>query len=99
MTDHIVSRTTYVVVFGILIVLTVVTYAVAWVDMGAWNTPVALMIATVKAALVLLYFMHVRYSSRLTWLVLGACAIWLFLLIGGTLADVLTRSNVEMLGF
>ena len=62
-------------------VLTAVTVWVANLDLGRWNAIVALSIAVLKATLVVLYFMHVRYSSRLTWIFVGAGFFWLGILI------------------
>ncbi len=94
MAEHIVSRTVYLVIFGALIVLTVVTYGAAKFDFGneAVNTIIALTIAVTKATLVILYFMHVRYSPRLTWVVIAAGFLWLVIMIGLTLSDYLTRN-------
>jgi cytochrome c oxidase subunit 4 len=93
MSEHIVSRKVYFVIFATLIVLTVATYFASLVNFGsdAINTVVALAIAVTKATLVILYFMHVRYSSRLTWVVIASGFLWLAIMIGLTLADYLTR--------
>ncbi len=100
MSEHIVSRTVYFVIFGALIVLTVVTYLVARIDFGneAVNTIVALAIAVTKATLVILYFMHVRYSPRLTWVVIASGLLWLVIMIGITLLDYLTRNQSALPG-
>jgi len=90
-TEHIDSATSYVLVFLGLIVLTVVTTAVAFVDLGAFSVVVALAIACCKMLLVTLFFMHVRHSSRLTKLVLVGALLWLTILIGLTLTDFITR--------
>jgi cytochrome c oxidase subunit 4 len=74
-------------------VLTGVTVGVAYVDLGPFNTLVALVIAFTKMMLVVLYFMHVRYSSRLTWAVVGAGFFWLALLLLLTLSDYVTRGQ------
>ncbi len=93
MSEHIVSRTIYFVIFGALIVLTGVTYLAAQFNFGndAINTIVALAIAVTKATLVILYFMHVRYSPRLTWVVVTSGFFWLAIMITLTLSDYLTR--------
>jgi len=96
MTDHIVPTKLYVQVFAALLVLTAITVAASFYDLGGGrlhyaNAIVALTIAVSKATLVVLYFMHVRYSSRLTWVFVGAGVFWLLILIGLTLSDVLTR--------
>ena len=88
---HIAPVSLYLAVFAALLVLTATTVAVAFVDLGALNTPAAIAIAVVKALLVILYFMHVRWSPRLTWIVAGAAFLWLALLVGGLLVDYLSR--------
>ena len=81
----------YFVILGILVVLTALTVWVAFFDLGQFSTPLALLIATVKATAVILYFMHVRYSTKLTWIVVAASLLWLGVLFCLTLADFLTR--------
>jgi len=93
MAEHITSRKIYFLVFGALIVLTLVTWLVAQVDLGWANDVVALTIAVTKAMLVLLFFMHVRYSTRMTILTATAGFFWLAILIGLTLSDYLTRHS------
>ena len=95
MAEHIVSRTIYFVIFGALIVLTVVTYFAAQIHFQreAINTIIALVIAVTKATLVILYFMHVRYSPRLTWVVVTAGFFWLAIMIVLTLSDYETRNK------
>lgn len=88
---HVVSPRTYVTIFLALMVLTAVTVWAAFVDLGPFNTVVALVIACTKMMLVVLFFMHVRYSSRLTWAVVGAGFFWLGLLLLLTLSDYVTR--------
>lgn len=85
------SVTVYWIVYLILMAGLVLTVVVAYVDLAGWNTPAALTIATIKAAVVVLYFMHVRYGIRLTWLVAAGGFVWLAILITFTLADYLTR--------
>jgi cytochrome c oxidase subunit 4 len=82
----------YYVVFAALIGLTVLTVLSAQADVGAWHTPIALAIAVVKAALVVLIFMHALRSERLTWVVIIASALMLLLLVIGVLADYWTRT-------
>ncbi len=98
MSDHIVSTKVYFGVFALLMVLTAVTVGVASVDLGKLNTVVALTIAVTKATMVVLYFMHVRYGTRLTRLVVVAGFVWLVILIGFTLSDELTRGWRAALG-
>jgi cytochrome c oxidase subunit 4 len=85
------QRKTYFLVFGALLVLTLITTGVAFINLGPLNTPVALAIALTKAALVMIYFMHLRHSSFLTRVFAGAGLIWLLHFIVFTLSDYLTR--------
>lgn len=89
---HVTPIRVYAAVFLTLMVLTAVTVAVAFVDLGHFSTPAALLIATVKATAVILYFMHVRYSTRLTWVVVIGSIFWLGVLFVLTLADYLSRA-------
>ena len=68
---------------------------VAFFDLGALNNIVMLLIASVKALLVILFFMHVRWSTRLTWVVAASGFVWLIILFGLTMTDYLTRGWVE----
>jgi cytochrome c oxidase subunit IV len=98
MTEHIDSVKTYVLVFAGLIVLTVVTTAVAFVDLGPFSVVVALLIAVCKMLLVALFFMHVRHSTRLTRLVVLGGFVWLFIMILLTVSDVASRGWVGVPG-
>ena len=91
MAGHISPKSTYYTIFGALMVLTAITVAVAFVDIGILNFPVALAIAITKATLVILFFMHVKYSSRLTKLFVGMAFFFLAILFGLTLTDYLSR--------
>ncbi len=91
MSDHVVPLRIYYAIFAALLVLTAVTVGVAFVDLGPMNTVVALAIAVTKATLVILYFMHVRYSPRLTWLVVSGGFFWLAVLILFVMADEVSR--------
>ena len=95
MSQHVVPVRVYLAVFSALMILTAATVAVARVDLGLLNTPVALTIAVAKALLVILYFMHVRYSGKLTWLAVAAGFFWLAHLLGGTLIDYAARGRVN----
>ena len=88
---HVVPVGVYLAVFVALMLLTAVTTAAAFHDLGPLNNIVALGIATLKAALVVLFFMHVRYGTRLTPLVITAGLFWLAILIALSLTDYLTR--------
>jgi cytochrome c oxidase subunit IV len=89
--SHTSPTSSYYAIFGALMVLTAITVAVAFVDLGALNFPVALAIAITKATLVILFFMHVKYSSRLTKLVCGGAFFFLLILFGLTMTDYLSR--------
>jgi cytochrome c oxidase subunit IV len=90
--EHIVSPRIYLGIILTLMALTGLTIWVATVDLGPVNVVLALVIATLKAALVVLYFMHARYSPGRTKLVIVAGLFWLAILLVMTLADYLTRS-------
>jgi cytochrome c oxidase subunit 4 len=97
MSEHIVSRKIYFLIFGALMVGTILTVVAARIDLdyifhGA-NTVVALTIAVFKATLVVLFFMHVRYSSRLTWVIVVAGIFWLAIMFVFTASDYMTRPN------
>ena len=95
---HVVSVKLYATIFGALLLLTMATAGAAFVDLGGeLNSIVALTIALVKTLLVLLFFMHVRYSSRLTWVFAGAGLFWLLIMMSLTLSDVLTREGLSAL--
>jgi len=79
-------------VFLALIALTAITVAVAFLNLGMMNNVVALGIATVKATLVLLYFMHVRHSSTLTKVAIAGGIVFFAILVVFTLSDTLTRA-------
>ena len=88
---HQAPLTAYFVVFLALMVLTVLTVWVSRIDLGALNTGVAMAIAIVKALVVILWFMHVIHSPRLTWIVVISSFLWLAVLFVLTFSDYLTR--------
>ncbi len=93
MSEHIVSLKIYVMIFLALLVGTALTVWAGLHDFpGQLNVIIALTIAVVKATLVVLYFMHVRYSSRLIWVVFTSALFWLAVLFALTLSDYWTRS-------
>ena len=96
--EHVDSVRTYAGVWVILLILTGVTTAVAYVDLGPFSVVVALAIAVMKMLLVALFFMHVRHSTRLTRLVVLGGLLWLAILIFMTLADFTTRGWVGVPG-
>ena len=92
MPGHVVPKKLYILVFTALIVLTGLTTGVAFINLGKWNTVAALVIAVCKATLVVLFFMHLRWSSNLLRIVVASSLVWLAILIGLTLSDVFTRN-------
>ena len=93
MSEHIVQPRIYIAIFLALMVGTALTVLAAFYDFpGPLNAVVALTIAVVKATLVVLYFMHVRYSGRLVWLVIVAALLWLVIMFAITFSDYWTRA-------
>jgi cytochrome c oxidase subunit 4 len=97
-TEHVDSVRTYAVVWIVLLILTGVTTAAAYVDLGHFNVVAALAIAVGKMLLVALFFMHVRHSTQLTRLVVAGGLLWLAILITLTMADVVTRGWIGVPG-
>lgn len=93
MSEHIVSVRVYFAIFLALLVGTILTAWVAFFNFpGPLNAVVALTIAVIKATLVVLYFMHMRYSSRLIWVVFGSALFWLAIMFALTFSDYSTRN-------
>ena len=93
MSEHIVQPRIYIAIFLALMVGTALTLLAAFYDFpGPLNAVVALTIAVVKATLVILYFMHVRYSGKLVWLVIVAALLWLVIMFAITFSDYWTRA-------
>ena len=83
---------TYVLVYVVLLALTLTTYLTATAGhLGVWEVPLALAIASTKTVLVGMIFMHLWYTSKLTWLILGAGVLFLGIMISMTMADYMTR--------
>ena len=91
MSQHVVPVRVYLLVFAALVIFTGITVEAARHDFGALNTPVALGIATTKALLVILFFMHVKYADKLTWVVVASGFVMLGFLLLITLADYASR--------
>ena len=92
MSEHIVPVKVYLAIFLALLVGTFLTVVAAFYDFPwRFNTVIALTIATIKATLVVLYFMHVRYSSRLVWVIITSALFWLAIMFALTLSDYWTR--------
>ncbi|HEX5411600.1 MAG TPA: cytochrome C oxidase subunit IV family protein [Terriglobia bacterium] len=95
MSEHIAPRKMYFYVFFGLLILTLVTWQVAYIDLGKWNTVVMLIIAAGKATLVGTFFMHLRWSASMIRLVVFAAVFWLSILITLTIGDFFSRGNAE----
>jgi cytochrome c oxidase subunit IV len=97
MSEHIVPVRVYITIFGVLLVGTLLTVFAAFQDFP-WqlNTIVALTIAITKATFVVLYFMHVRYSTRLTWVILASALFWMGIMFSLTFSDYWTRHWISI---
>lgn len=91
MSHQVVPARVYVTIFLILITLTITTVAVSKIELGEYNFIVALTIAVIKAVLVILFFMHVKQSSSMTKLFVGAGFFWMAILLVFILSDYLSR--------
>ncbi|HEY0872793.1 MAG TPA: cytochrome C oxidase subunit IV family protein [Vicinamibacterales bacterium] len=91
---HVAPVSLYLLIFGALMIGTILTVVVAKFDLGPLNNIVMLAIAIAKALLVVLFFMHVRWSSRLTWVVASSGFFWLLILFTLTMADYMSRGWV-----
>ena len=91
MSEHILEKKIYYWVFAALMVLLAATIGISYFHLGELNVFAALTIAFVKATLIILYFMHVRYSSRLLWIFVGAGFFWLGIMFALSFADYFTR--------
>jgi cytochrome c oxidase subunit 4 len=89
---HVVPLKIYFLIFFALMIGTALTVGAAFVDMGFMNTPVALIIALVKASLVIMFFMHVKYSHKLVGLFAISGFFWLCIMLALTMQDYYTRS-------
>jgi cytochrome c oxidase subunit 4 len=91
---HVAPKSLYITIFVALLVGTALTVWVAFFDLGFLNNVVMLTIACTKALLVVLFFMHVRWGTRLTWVVAGSGFFWLLIMFSLTMADYLSRGWV-----
>jgi cytochrome c oxidase subunit IV len=98
MTSHILPVRTYLAVFVALMALLAATVAVNYLPLGQFNVVIALIIAVCKTFLVMLFFMHVRYSGRLIWIYVGVGFFWLGILLALTASDFLTRQWPPFVG-
>lgn len=95
MNSHIVPRKIYVLIWAALMLLLLLTWGIAQFNLGPFNVVAALTIAVTKMVLVILFFMHVRYSPRRTWVFVAAGFVWLLIMIDLTLGDYLTRHVIK----
>ena len=98
MSEHIAPKKLYFSIFGALITLTAITVGVAFIDLGPMNTVVALSIAFLKATLVVLFFMHLKYSNRLTAMIVGSGVVWLVIMLAHTFSDYMARGILGVPG-
>ena len=92
MSEHVSSLKLYIGIWLALLAGTLLTVIVAGVDLGPFNAVVALTIATIKATLVVLFFMHVKYThEKLTKVVIVSALFWLLILLALSMADYTTR--------
>jgi cytochrome c oxidase subunit IV len=98
MTQHVVPVRTNIVVFVALLVLLVATVGAAHLPLAGWHVPIAMAIATAKAVLIILFFMHVLHSHKLTMVVSVASFFWLAIMVVLTLNDYLSRGVLEIPG-
>jgi cytochrome c oxidase subunit 4 len=88
---HIVTPATYVKAIVVLMVLLIVTVLAAEVEMGILNVPIALLIATTKAIVIMMYFMHLKFSSKLVWIFAGVAFVFVGIMFALTMSDYFTR--------
>jgi cytochrome c oxidase subunit 4 len=95
MSEHIAPRKLYYFVFFSLLILTFLTWQIAYIDLGKWNTVVALFIAVCKASLVGVFFMHLKWSASMIRMVIFAAVFWLAIMMTLTIGDFFSRANVQ----
>jgi cytochrome c oxidase subunit 4 len=95
-TGHVASRSLYIKIFLALMGLTLLTVAITYVDLGWWNLTVALAIAVTKAMLVILFFMHMRWSPKLIKVTFGAGFFFFLIMIVITMSDYLSRGQMGL---
>jgi cytochrome c oxidase subunit 4 len=89
------STKSYYIVYFALLALTLLTCALSFVPQVGWHATVGLGIASIKAGLIAVFFMHILTADRLPWLTLLAGILWFSILLGLTLADYLTRASLS----
>jgi cytochrome c oxidase subunit IV len=100
MAERILSPAAYIIVCVVLVLLTILTVSVSFIAVpGVWHIVLGLVIGVTKASLVVLFFMHALYSTRLTWSVIAVAGFWLGILLVLTFADYFSRGMIpNMLG-
>jgi cytochrome c oxidase subunit 4 len=99
MAEHVVSRKIYLVVWAALMALMILTAGLSRINLGEWSTVVALVIAAIKALLVILFFMHVRYENqKIAWVFIIAGFFWLGILLALTMTDYMSRGYIGVAG-
>ncbi|HVK38499.1 MAG TPA: cytochrome C oxidase subunit IV family protein [Candidatus Kapabacteria bacterium] len=99
MIGHVLPKKTYWTIFGLLMVLLALTVLVAEINLGRTaNVVIALTIAVVKATLVVLYFMHVKFSSKLVWVFASIGFLWFLILVAITMSDYASRDWLPVFG-
>ncbi len=98
MTEQVTPKRTYITIGIILLVFTALTYGANFVPLGSVQTVIALVIAIIKAALIILFFMNARFSQGITRVVIGAGLLWLGIFLVGTLHDYITRGALGIPG-
>jgi cytochrome c oxidase subunit IV len=99
MAEHVISRKIYLLVWAALMALMILTAGLSRIDLGEWSTVVALVIAAIKALLVILFFMHVRYESqKIAWVFVISGFFWLGILLLLTMTDYLSRGHLGIAG-
>jgi cytochrome c oxidase subunit 4 len=96
MSEAVVSKKTYLLVWASLLILLAITVLVSYIHLGWLNAAAAVAIAVIKAVIIILYFMHVRYSPKLVWVFVGAGFFWLGIMFVLTMGDYFTRSYLPV---
>ncbi|HET7184707.1 MAG TPA: cytochrome C oxidase subunit IV family protein [Terriglobales bacterium] len=99
MSEHVIPRKTYIWVWVALMALMMLTAGLSRINLGEWSTVVALVIAAIKALLVVLFFMHVRYEDqKMAWVFVLAGFFWLAILLTLTMTDYMSRGYLGIAG-
>jgi cytochrome c oxidase subunit IV len=96
MSGHVAPKSMYYTIFLLLMVLTFVTWAITYVDLGEFNLILALAVAVTKAMLVIIYFMHMKWSPKLFKVTIGASVFFLMIMFALTLSDYLSRGQIGL---